>query len=82
MHRDKSPGTDGMNPGLYPKFWSIIGNDMTKECIRILILGTIPGDLNDTLVVLTPKKENPDTMADLTPISLCNVIMKIILKCW
>lgn len=40
----------------------------------------IPSQLNDTLVVLIPKKKVPETMNDIRPISLCNVMMKIITK--
>lgn len=77
VHSDKSPGSDGMNPGFYQKFWNIIGKDVAKECIHILAWGIIPGNLNDTLVVLIPKKANPETMDDPRLISLCNVMMKI-----
>lgn len=39
-----------------------------------------PLDLNDTNVVLIPKKENADEMKDLRPIALCNVLHKLIAK--
>lgn len=40
----------------------------------------VPDGLNDTNVVLIPKKKSPITMGDLRPISLCNVLVKIITK--
>lgn len=42
--------------------------------------GTIPRDLNETNIVQIPKKKCPVKVGDLRPISLCNVIVKIITK--
>lgn len=43
-------------------------------------MGVFPERLNDSILVLLPKKQNPATMRDLRPISLCNVIYKIASK--
>ena len=44
------------------------------------IEGFVPGSLNSTFFTLIPKCENPSTFADFRPISLCNLVYKVISK--
>lgn len=80
MHKDKSPGPDGFNPGFYKKNWDVVGPDIVAACIYWLDTASFPADLNNTTVVLIPKCDSPKSVRDLRPISLCNVIYKIISK--
>ena len=76
----KSPGPDGMNALFYKKFWHIVGNEVTDAALDFLHTGHIVPDINYTHIVLIPKVKKPEKMADFRPISLCNVIYKIISK--
>lgn len=80
MHPNKAAGMDGLNPAFFQKFWSIVGKDVSEECLRIINSGSIPPQLNQIAIVLIPKRSHLQSMNDLRPISLCNVIYKIIAK--
>jgi hypothetical protein len=76
----KAPGPDGLHAIFYKQFWNICGEDITQEILQALNSGQIPDGWNDTTVVLIPKVENPELITQFCPISLYNVIYKIIYK--
>lgn len=80
MHPDKSPGYDGLNPGFFQAYWQIVGMDVTRLCQVFFDTGELPVGINRTLVCLIPKVYQPQFMSDLRPISLCNVLFRIISK--
>jgi hypothetical protein len=56
------------------------GGDVTTAVLDYLNYGQMLGSVNFTHVVLIPKVKSPETMSQFRPISLCNVIYKIISK--
>jgi hypothetical protein len=81
MHPDKSPGPDGFNVELYLATWEWIADDVYSLVKTFFVSGTLPAHASDTNIALNPKKLVPLVPADYRPISLCNVIYKIITKC-
>nr|XP_051221482.1 uncharacterized protein LOC127339703 [Lolium perenne] len=76
----KAPGPDGLHAVFYKKFWDICGAEITQEVLQALNTGVIPAGWNDTTIVLIPKVDEPENITQFRPISLCNVIYKIISK--
>ncbi|XP_062101909.1 uncharacterized protein LOC133809260 [Humulus lupulus] len=80
MHPDKSPGPDGFNPGFYQKYWDIVEPDVLSVVQGFFERGVFDDHLMETNIVLIPKKSQPESMSDLRPIALCNIIYKIVSK--
>ena len=76
----KAPGPDGLHAVFYKRFWHIIGEDLTDEVLIAVNSKTIPDGWNSTTIVLIPKVDSPESITQFRPISLCNVVYKVISK--
>lgn len=60
--------------------WRIVGDDV-NSAVSGIIHGTRPPDaLNYTNIALIPKVHSPFLVSEFHPISLCNVIFKLVTK--
>ena len=75
-----APGPDGLHAIFYKRFWELLGEDLTKTVLEAVNSGSIPEGWNMTTIVLIPKVDNPEYITQFRPISLCNVIYKVISK--
>ena len=69
-----------MLPLFYQTYWSDVGMDITQAVLSSLNSGSILKSINHTFIILIPKVKNPEKVSEFKPISLCNVIYKIVSK--
>ncbi|CAL1400517.1 unnamed protein product [Linum trigynum] len=76
----KAPGSDGLSAFFFRKYRSIAGDEVTRAVLQILDTCAMPEGLNHTLITLIPKTKQLVSPKDFRPISLCNVLYKIVSK--
>ena len=77
----KAPGPDGFPARFYPRNWGELKEDVVKGVMEFFDSGAMPTGVNETVIVLIPKGNEPQTVKDYRPISLCNIIYKVVSKC-
>ncbi|KAM6542742.1 hypothetical protein CsatB_007189 [Cannabis sativa] len=82
MPSDKSLGEDCMNGMFYQNYWNDIGNVVIKAVLEYLNGQGDMSSINSTIVTLVPKTKAANNMKDFRPISLCNVLHKIVSTVW
>ena len=71
---------DGMPPIFFKSCWDFIGQDVIAASLSILNSGSMLESLNHTFISFIPRTKNPKKATDFGPISLCNVLYKIVSK--
>ena len=77
----KAPGCDGFPARFYQWNWATLKVEIVAAVQEFFSSGVMPDGVNDTTIVLIPKVPLPRELKDFRPISLCNVVYKIVSKC-
>ena len=80
FQKEKSPRRDGWTIGFFLGLHDLIGLDLLQVIEDTRISGRIPASFNSTFIALIPKSDNPASLNDFRPISLCNCIYKVVAK--
>lgn len=73
----QAPGQDGLHDVFFIKYCHIILDEITQEVLFATNSRKIPAEWNDTTIVLIPKTDTTELVTQFRPISLCNVLHKI-----
>ena len=76
----KAPGCDGLPAKFYQANWSIVGNKVCDFILTAFRDGFFDRKINETLIWIIPKVDQPERINQFRPISLCNVTVKTITK--
>ena len=76
----KAPGPDRLLPIFFQQFWLTIGDEVVEVVLNFLNSGNSPPSINHTYITLIPKVKSPTKVSEFRPISLYNIVYKLISK--
>ena len=76
----KAQGPDGFPAGFYQDNWAEVGQEVFLVIKNFFMSAQQNSNVNSTFIALVPKKSNSCKVSDYRPISLCNVLFKILSK--
>ncbi|XP_071683392.1 uncharacterized protein [Lolium perenne] len=59
----KAPGRDGFPARFFQRHWGVFKEDITEAVKEFFRTKRMPEGINDTVIVMIPKKKNPDIIA-------------------
>ena len=80
MEALKALGPDGLPLLFFQHYWEIIGDDISEAVLNCLNTSFIPPSINKTFITLIPKVKSPTLFTEYRPISLCNILYKLVSK--
>lgn len=80
INPNKCPGPDGMNGHFFQQFWETMSSEITTMITCFFNTGKLEEGINKTNICLVPKKLGAKQLDQFRPISLCNVVYKIVSK--
>ena len=81
MNKGRSPGSDGINPEVYLKFWTLLGPPLLDMFNTAVQKGSFGREVNTALITLLLKKDkDPTNCANYRPLSLLNADVKLFSK--
>lgn len=76
----KAPGKDGYHALFLQQFWEILSSDCISMVQSVFSNKSVDPALNETILTLIPKINNPEKVNNFRPIGLANTSYKLIAK--
>lgn len=76
--REKSLGPNDSTIEFYITFYELLSFDLSRVVEEYKVSRSLYNAINSTFIALIPKSDSPSSFDDYRPISLCNVLYKII----